>query len=261
MKKIIYLKYLKKYLAKYLWQLQDSTRVNFEYPDYSLIVFKADMDKAISAIEKELTHESDRTEVMGALKYILNKEDFDYLRLLRESSHILLNRQEEAREIFLYMWKSLFDEPWEYGPGISVDDFDFKKNGTKKPNVANIIIHKKWHVNKDYIAWDTQLFFREDGTGTLSYIHLKNDNKILLRFRYKIKENNYSNTTLLLIHFPDLNMAFELAVKVMKAMSRLYNKKNGRSNVLKFSDNPFYLTQDYLNRKEHSPRETIFYPV
>jgi hypothetical protein len=219
------------------------------------------MDKAISGIEKELTQESDRTEVKEALRYILNRENFDYLKLLCDSSHILLTHQEEAREIFLYVWKSLFDEPWEYGPGLCVDDFDFEPNGSKKIKVANIIIHKKWHDKKDYIAWDTQLFFKEDGTGTLSYIHLKNENKIFLKFKYKIKENNYSNTTLMLIHFPDLNMAFELAVKVMKAMSRLYRKKNGESNVLKFSDNPFYLTQDYLNRKVHFPKETFFYQV
>ncbi|MBN2441489.1 MAG: hypothetical protein JXJ04_09080 [Spirochaetales bacterium] len=259
MKKLITLKYLKKYLSKYLWQLQDAKRVNYDYPDYSFIVFKADMDKALTCMEKELSYESDRAEVKEALKYILNLRDFDYLGLLRESAQIILNIQAEARDIFMYMWKFIFDEPWEYQSDVDKQDFIVKSDKVGKRNVANIIMQKKWHDHNEYITWDTQIFFNKDGTGTLSYTHESNDNRILLKFRYKIRENDYSNTTLILIHFPDLNMAFELAAKVIKAMTQMYLQKNGHSNVLKLSDNPFFLTQDFLNQKEHNPRETLFY--
>ena len=262
MKKIIKLKYLKKYLSRYLWRLQDSRRVNYDYPDYSFIIFKAELDKSLSVMEKVLANESDRTEVKEALKYILNDRDFDYRKLLRESTRFILNTQEEARDIFLYMWKFIFDEKWEYGPGVDSHNFIIREERSQKQDIAKIIIQKKWHDNRDYITWDTQIFFSKDGTGTLSYIHLKNANKILLHFRYKIRENNYSNTTCIMIHFPVLNVAFELVVKVMKAMTQMYSKQNGYSNILlKLSDNPYFLTQDYLNHKNHSPRETIFYQL
>lgn len=261
MKKIIVLKYLKKYLSRYLWQLQDSKRVNYDYPDYSFIVFKADLDKALTAMENELNHASDRTEVKETLKFLLNKRNFDYCGLLKESARINMNLQVEARDIFLYMWKFIFDEQWEYRPCVNMADFILKQDKADKESIANIIIQKRWHDNKDYITWDTQIFFNKDGTGTLSYIHLNNDNKIFLRFRYKIRENDYSNTTLIMIHFPDLNMAFELAIKVMKAMTRIYAKQNRHANILKLSDNPYFLTQDYLHHKNHNPRETFFYQV
>lgn len=262
MKKLIKLKYLKKYLSRYLWRLQDSSRLNYDYPDYTFFVFKAELDKSLSEMEKVMTTESDRTEVKDALKYILNDRDFDYRKLLLKSAGFILSTQEKARDIFLYMWKFMFDEQWEYQPGVEIHDFIVIKDRSPKQDIAKIIMQKKWHDNRDYITWDTQIFFSRDGTGTLSYIHLKNANKILLNFRYKIREYNYSNTTCIMIHFPVLNVAFELVVKVMKAMTQMYSKRNGNSNILlKMSDNPYFLTQDYLNHKSHSPRETIFYQL
>jgi hypothetical protein len=259
--KIIKPKYLKRYMSTYLWRLQNSVRMDQDYPDYSPIIFKAELDNALSAMEKELTAESDRTEVKEALRYILNARPFDYLRFLKESARIIFNSQDEARGLCLYMWKFLFDGNWEYPEGVSTANFKFKDEKTQKETISDVITQKKWHDNKDFINWDTQIFFGKDGTGTLGYLHQDDGNQIYLRFRYQIRENDYTDSSVILIHFPDINVAFELVVKVMKAMSLMRQNGNGRPAILKLSDNPFFLTQDYLNRKNHNPKETFFYQI
>lgn len=266
MKKTITFKYLKEYLSLYFWKLREVVHTNPDYPDYSSILFKSELDKQLSEMQKVLFFAHDMKEVKEALRYILNALNFDYAAFLKESTNIILQGQEEARELFLYIWDFIYEEDWRYPDNVNIKrDIILKDNMIKKIDVSKIISQKKWHDKKEKITWDTQILFNKDGTGVLSYIHPQKQNKILLGFRYRIMENNYSSNTLIMLHFPDLNLAFELTIKVTKARKKLTNssngngKRNGHNTIIKLSDNPYFLTQDYLHRKNHIPQETFFY--
>jgi hypothetical protein len=274
MKRNLSLKYVKHYFTDFLWKLQETVNGGADFQDYRSFVFRTELDKALNQMERKLSRESDLNEVKEALRYILNAKEFDCISLLKETAHINFQTQEEARELLIYIWKYIFEDTYEYPRGISCADFTLTDAvRDKKIDIPAIIAQKKWHHATEQISWDTQIFFDKDGTGTLCYIHLKNANHILFNFKYKIKMNEYTGNSLIMIHFPDFNVAFELSINVVKAMKRLYNGSqkgtntgsnngsNGHNAVLKLSDNPFFLTQDFLQRKHHFPRETLFYQL
>ncbi|MBN1696854.1 MAG: hypothetical protein JW881_05015 [Spirochaetales bacterium] len=270
MKRNISLKYLKQYLSDFLWKLQETLNDDPAFQDYRSFIFRTELDNVLTYMEKKLSGESDLNEVREALRYILNADDFDYVSLLRETARLTFLRQDEARDLLSYIWRYIFEDSFEYPPGLSCNDFVLDEQlPEKKIDITTIITQKKWHHATEQISWDTQIFFDKDGTGTLCYIHLKNANHILFNFRYKIKKNEYTGNSLIMIHFPDLNVAFELAIKVIKAMKRIYrrpkngskNGTNGHNTVIKLSDNPFFLTQDFLQRRNHFPQETVFYQL
>jgi hypothetical protein len=260
MKRIINLEYLKTYLSDYFWKLQNSCNLS---PDYSNIIFKVELDHALTRMESILYRESDICEVREALRYILNNTEFDCIRLLSETANIEYSSQSDAREFFVYMWRFLFDDPWEYASNFDEETtIVLKDKLNEKLNVKEIISETKWCDNKEKDFWgDTQLFFNGDGSGVLCYARPHEKNRLLFHFRYVIKENTYTDNTLIMIQLPDLNIAFEMAIHVTKALKNFYKDPECSNTVLRLSDHPFLITQDFLNRRIHFPVETVFYQL
>jgi hypothetical protein len=260
MKRIVNLEYLKNYLSDYFWKLQNSCDLN---PDYSNIIFKVELDHALTRMESILYRESDICEVREALRYILNNKEYDCIRLLKETANIEYSNQADAREFFNYMWRFLFDESWEYVQTPQEDEtIVLKEKTSEKLNLKEVISETKWCDNKENDFWgDTQLFFNGDGSGILCYSKPNEKNRMLFHFRYVIKENSYTENTLIMLRLPDLNIAFEMAIHVGKALKNYYKHPDTANTVLKLSDHPFLITQDYLNRRIHFPVETEFYQV
>jgi hypothetical protein len=260
MKRIINLEYLKNYLSDYFWRLQNSCNLS---PDYFNIIFKVELDHALTKMESILYRESDIYEVREGLRHILNNKDFDYMSLLSETANIDYTNQQDARDFFLYMWRFLFDDQWEYAQGTADDHtIVLKDKANERINVREVISDTKWCDNREHDFWgDTQLFFNGDGSGILCYSKPNEKNRILFRFRYIIKENAYTENTLIMIQLPDLNIAFEMAIHVCKALKSYYRNPDGSNTVLRLSDHPFLITQDFLNRRVHFPVETVFYQV
>jgi hypothetical protein len=260
MKRIINLEYLKKYLSNYFWKLKNSNDLS---PDYYNIIFKVELDHALMTMESTLYRESEICEVRDALRYILNSRDFDFIRILKETADIAYSNQKDARDLFLYIWQFLFDESWEYGSDFNKESTIVLKNKLEeKMHVKDIISQTRWCDNRENTFWgDTQLFFNGDGSGVLCYSRSNKKNKILFHFNYKIKENDYTENTIITIDLPDLDMGFEMAIRITKAMKTYYNTPECANTVLKLSDHPFLITQDFLNRRNHFPVETVFYQL
>jgi hypothetical protein len=260
MKRIIKLEYLKKYLSDHFWNLQNLSALS---NDYYNIIFRVELDHALTRMEAVLQQESDICEVKDALRYILNEEDFDCIGLLKETTNLAYTKGKEARTFFLYMWHFLFDEPWDYAQDLNAETtIVLRDKDHEKVHVKDVISRTRWCDNLENNFWgDTQIFFNGDGTGVLCYLRPNKKNKLLFHFDYTINENEYTENTIITLRFPDINIAFEMAIHVTKEFKKIYQNRECSNTVLKFSDHPFLITQDFLNRRVHFPIETVFYPV
>jgi len=258
MKRIINLEYLKKYLSNYFWRLQNNCDLS---PDYYNIIFKVELDHVLMEMESTLYRDADICEVRDGLRYALNTKEFDFIRILKETANIEYSNQKDARDLFLYIWHFLFDESWDYSSDLdSQSTIILKDKIEEKVHVKDFISQTRWCDNRENTFWgDTQLLFNGDGSGVLCYSRPGKKNKILFHFNYSIKENDYTENTIIIIDLPDLNISFEMAIRVTKAMKTYYNTPECASSVLKLSDHPFLITQDFLNRRCHFPVETVFY--
>ncbi|MBN2737253.1 MAG: hypothetical protein JXR70_09755 [Spirochaetales bacterium] len=262
MKQKIKIKYLKEYLAAFLWKLEDIKDMYPEIDSYSHILFESELENSLRAMSKAMSLDSRLQDVKDALRYILNQNDFPVHQFVQEAIYIQMPDQNEARDLLIKIWDFLYTESWEYQLG-EVSDCEYvvteKLENTKR--ILDLITHRIWHDNKDNYAWDTQIHFKPDHSGFLLYGQKDEPIKMKLGFTWMLKAYANSDDAFLFITVDDFALSFELAIKAIRSIKTAGWSDHTDNIVLKFSDHPYHLTRDVINQRSHAPEEVIFYQL